>query len=186
MVLTASNMIQLGTKAPEFTLPDVISGENITLSDVKSIKATVIIFMCNHCPYVKHIIESLATIANAYTARGIQFIAINSNDYNQYPDDSPEEMKKLAEKYQFQFPYCIDETQSVAKTFEATCTPDIFVYDGQLELVYRGQFDDSRPGNDKAVTGQDLSHALEALIESRPIHGLQKPSIGCNIKWRDA
>lgn len=185
MVLTASNMIDLGTAAPDFSLLDVVSGEMIHLNAERSVKATVIIFMCNHCPYVQHIIAKFTEVAHAYMARGIKVIAINSNDYTQYPDDSPEKMVALAQQYQFQFPYCLDESQAVAKAYEATCTPDLFVYDGNLELVYRGQFDDARPGKDTPVTGDSLAQALEALLEGRPVHPPQKPSLGCNIKWRD-
>ncbi len=185
MAATASVMVPLGTPAPDFTLPDVISGERRSLGQLKGEKGTVVMFICNHCPYVKHILEKLVEVAKAYIPKGIAFIAINANDPDQYPEDSPENMKHVAERLGFPFPYLFDETQEVAKAYQAVCTPDFFVYDPQLRLVYRGQFDDARPGNAIPVTGKDLRAALDALLEGRTIpEAEQKPSLGCNIKWR--
>ncbi len=184
MAITPSHMIPLNTRAPEFSLQDVVSGRTISLSEAKSASATVIMFICNHCPFVKHIQKELVTLAHAYIPQGITFVAINSNDAKAYPDDSPQNMKKVAEDLNFPFLYLYDETQEVAKAYHATCTPDFFVFDKNLKCVYRGQFDDSRPGNDIPVTGKDLRAALECLLKGEPIPDNQKPSIGCNIKWK--
>lgn len=184
MALTPSHMIPLNTRASEFSLQDVVSGKEISLSEVKSANATVIMFICNHCPFVKHIQKELITLAHGYILQGVTFIAINSNDAKAYPDDSPQNMKKVAEDLKFPFPYLYDETQEVAKAYHATCTPDFFVFDKNLECVYRGQFDDSRPGNTISVTGKDLRVALECLLKGERISANQKPSIGCNIKWK--
>lgn len=177
-------MVPLGTPAPDFTLPDVVFGSPVCLHDVRSHKATVIMFLCNHCPFVQHIIEQVVAVARAYIARGIQFIGISSNDPVQYPDDAPDKMKFEALRYNFPFPYLFDETQDVAKAYQAVCTPEFYVFDAELHCVYRGQFDDARPGNDIPVTGSDLKAALEALLQGSLIAAEQKPSIGCNIKWR--
>ncbi len=182
MAVTPSTMIPLQTKAPNFELIDVLRGKLVTLEDRKSDKATVIVFMCNHCPFVKHILPGLIEVADKYIRKGISFVAINSNDVETYPDDSPEHMKTVAEG--LGFPYLFDETQSVAKAYHAACTPDFFVFDKDLKCVYRGQFDDSRPRSDIPVTGHDLSEALDAVLAGRPVSENQKPSIGCNIKWR--
>lgn len=184
MALTPSRMIPLGTKAHEFTLKDVTSGKTLRLSELKSEKATVIIFMCNHCPYVKHLLKELITVANLYIPQGISFVGISSNDVEHYPDDSPENMKKLAKSLSFPFPYLYDETQEVAKAFGAECTPDFFVFDKNLSCVYRGQFDASKPGSAIPLTGNDLKTALDCILKGEPIPQDQKPSIGCNIKWK--
>lgn len=184
MTITPSRMIPLGTKAPEFVLKDVVSGKTVQFSGLHSEKAMVVLFMCNHCPFVRHIIKEVITLANDYIPQGIGFMAINSNDVKDYPADSPENMKKLAEELKFPFPYLYDETQEVAKAYGAECTPDFFIFDQSLACVYRGQFDDSRPGNPLLVTGQDLKSALDHLLKGEPISQNQKPSIGCNIKWK--
>jgi len=181
---TPSNMIPLGTVAGDFALTDAVSGKTMSLSELKSDIATVIVFMCNHCPYVRHIIDQLVQTASDYIPKGVRFVAINSNDAEQYPEDSPEEMKKWAEEKRFPFPYLFDATQEVARAYSAACTPDIFVFDGNLRLVYRGQFDGSRPGSGVPVTGSDLRAALDCLLEGRPVPADQKPSIGCSIKWK--
>lgn len=184
MAKTASRMVSLGSQAPHFCLLDVISEKNISLSKADSIQCTVIMFICNHCPYVKHIKKEIVQLANDYRQRGVQFIAINSNDIENYPDDSPENMKLTALQEKYPFPYLFDENQAIAKAYQATCTPDFFVYDTHLKLVYRGQFDDSRPGNQIPVTGNSLRHTIDCLLEGNPVSGVQKPSLGCNIKWK--
>ncbi len=185
MVLTESMMLELNTTAPDFTLPDTVSGKNLSLQDVKSNIATVIMFICNHCPYVKHIENKLAEIAQAYQAKGIQFVAISANDVNEYPSDAPDEMKANAKRLGYCFPYLYDESQEVAKAYKAACTPDFFIFDKNLACVYRGRFDESSPGKkDVAVTGKDLATALDTLLAGQPISSDQKPSIGCNIKWK--
>lgn len=184
MALTPSTMLPLGTHAPDFNLSDAISGKMISLQQIKSPVGTVILFICNHCPYVKHIQTELVKIANQYQAKNIQFIAINSNDIENYPDDSPENMQKEAQAHDYPFPYLFDETQSIAKAYQAACTPDIYLFDGNLKCVYRGRFDDSTPGNHIPVTGKDLAAALDALLENKTIVSDQKPSVGCNIKWK--
>lgn len=184
MAATPSVMIPLGSKAIDFTLPDTVTGKQFTLSDLKGEKATMVMFICNHCPYVKHLNEEIVRTANRYQEKGIKFIAISSNDATQYPDDGPVQMKKVAEKLKYPFPYLYDETQQVARNYDAACTPDFFVYDKDLKLAYRGQFDDARPGNNIQVTGKDLKHALDALLEGKSPGRDQKPSIGCNIKWK--
>lgn len=184
MAATPSAMIPLGTIAPDFTLPDTVSGKVLSLHEIKGTVATVIMFICNHCPYVKLINERLVEVAKMYIPKGVAFVAISSNDVEQYPDDGPEQMKAVAEKLKYPFPYLYDESQAVARSYDAACTPDFFVFDKGLKLVYRGQFDDARPGNNKAVTGKDLMNALDCLIEGRPVSEQQTPSIGCNIKWK--
>lgn len=184
MALTPSNMIALGTKAPAFKLPDTVSGTTIELNQIKSDIATVVMFICNHCPFVKHIQKELAHLANDYKTRGVQFIAISSNDAVSYPDDSPENMQKIAKQFGYSFPYLYDENQEVAKAYEAACTPDFYIFDGDLKCVYRGQLDDSRPNNNVPVTGKDIRQALDQILASQPISEIQKPSIGCNIKWK--
>ncbi len=181
---TPSKMIPLGTKAPDFVLPDVVSGKTASLEELKSPIATVIMFICNHCPYVKHINEALVKVANEYIPKGVSFIAINSNDVEAYPEDSPENMKIVAKKLGYPFPYLFDETQEVAKAYDAACTPDIFVFDKDLKLVYRGQFDDSRPSLEVEPTGKDLRAALDALLNGEKPSENQIPSVGCNIKWK--
>lgn len=184
MALTPSTMLPLGTHAPDFNLPDTLSGKMISLQEIKSPVGTVILFICNHCPYVKHIQTELVNIANKYQSKKIQFIAINSNDIENYPADSPENMQKEAKMHGYPFPYLFDETQSVAKAYQAACTPDIYLFDQDLNCVYRGRFDDSTPGNQIPVTGKDLAAALDALLQHKEINPDQKPSVGCNIKWK--
>ncbi|MBO6794196.1 MAG: thioredoxin family protein [Balneolaceae bacterium] len=184
MAAVESMMVELGTKAPSFKLPSVTGGNVELYRYAKNSKGTVILFICNHCPYVMHINAKLVEIANKYIQRGIAFIAISSNDVEKYPADSPEEMKKLSKNEGFQFPYLYDESQEVAKAYEAACTPDLYVFDGDLKLTYRGQFDDSRPGNGKEVTGSDLQQAIEAILNNNAPIEPQVPSIGCNIKWK--
>lgn len=184
MAATPSVMKALGTISPPFTLPDTISGKTRTLESLKGKKGTVILFICNHCPYVKLLNAEFVKVAHTYQPQHIQFIAISSNDAVKYPADGPEEMKRVAAELGYPFPYLYDEDQLVARAYDAACTPDIFVYNEQLQLVYRGQFDDARPGNNKPVTGQDLRAALDALLAGKKISEDQHPSIGCNIKWK--
>ena len=184
MAATPSKMIPLGTPAPSFELLDVITGKYIKLNDLKSSISTVIMFICNHCPYVKLINSEITKLGMEYIPRGVSIIAINSNNYISYPDDSPENMKINALEQGFPFPYLLDETQEIAKAYQAECTPDIFIYDKEMKLVYRGQFDDARPGNGKPVTGIDVRLALEAIISNLTVNQEQIPSIGCNIKWK--
>ncbi|MDX1496431.1 MAG: thioredoxin family protein [Salinisphaeraceae bacterium] len=186
MALTPSNMLPLGTEAPDFSLPDTISGEEISLADAKSDVATVIMFICNHCPYVLHVNEELVRLAEDYKARGVSFVGISSNDVENYPQDGPEEMRRHAAEVGYPFPYLYDETQTVAQAYDAACTPDFFVFDGDLRLAYRGRLDGSTPGNDVPLTGRDLRAALDAVIEGKPAPEDQQPSMGCNIKWRAA
>ena len=185
MAVISSNVLPLGTKAPDFTLPDVASGKLIHLKEIKSNKATVIAFICNHCPFVKHILPTFVQVAREYQAKGVCFIAISANDPSEYEIDAPEHMKKIASELNFSFPYLYDETQEVAKNFDAVCTPDLYVFDGSLNLVYHGQFDNSRRGNEIAVTGDSLCQTLDNLLTGKPIDHQQKPSIGCSIKWRE-
>ncbi|KPC71173.1 alkyl hydroperoxide reductase [Thermoactinomyces vulgaris] len=177
-------MFPLGATAPSFTLPDVVSNQEVSLEALKSDVATVIMFICNHCPYVKHVQKQLVQLANDYLPKGVAFIAINSNDAVQYPEDGPDNMKKVAEEFQYPFPYLYDESQQVAKDYQAACTPDFYIFDGKLSCVYRGQLDDSRPGNGLPVTGSYIRAALESILNNEPIQVQQKPSIGCNIKWK--
>ena len=183
MAVTLSNMMELGTKAPDFSLMDTVSDKTLTLSDLKSDVATVVLFICNHCPYVKHLNSKIVEVANKYQKKGVQFIAISSNSVETHPQDGPEHMKKIAKEHAYPFPYLYDETQEVAKAYQAECTPDLFVFDGDLKCVYRGQFDDSRPNKGEA-TGNDLSAALDAIIAGEKVSEKQKPSMGCNIKWK--
>ena len=185
MALTPSNMIPIGIKAPDFDLPDPVNGGNKSLDELKSDKATVIMFICNHCPYVKHVQTGLVELANDYINKGISFIAINSNDIKNYPDDSPENMKLDAERLKYPFPYLFDETQDVARAYDAACTPDFYIFDSDLKCVYRGQMDDSRPGNGKPVTGSDIRAALDNILNGDSPNNNQVPSIGCNIKWKN-
>lgn len=184
MARTPSNMLPLGTPAPEFKLTDTVSGKELSLNDVKSDKATVIMFICNHCPFVKHVDEGIVAVAKDYQAKGVSFVAISSNDVENYPQDAPNLMKEEAEKVGYSFPYLYDETQEVAKAYDAACTPDFYVFDGDLKCAYRGQLDDSRPGNDKPVTGKDLRAALDEILEGKEVSAPQLPSLGCNIKWK--
>jgi len=184
VVKTPSNMPPLGMAAPDFNLPDAVTGNMVSLDDVKSDRATVIMFICNHCPFVKHINEGLVRLVNDYQPKGISFAAINANDVEHYPEDSPDMMKKTAHELGYAFPYLFDETQATARAYDAACTPDFYVFDAGLRLIYRGQFDDSRPGNGIPVTGRDMRAALDSIIGGRPVNPDQKPSLGCNIKWK--
>lgn len=185
MARTPSNMLPLGTIAPDFNLLDTVSNQVLSLKNLKGEKATVVKFICNHCPFVIHVNSQIVTIANAYAEKGIGFIAISSNDVVNYPQDSPERMAIHAMEESYPFPYLYDETQEVAKAYDAACTPDFYVFDANLKLTYRGQLDDSRPGNGLPVTGKDLKNALDCLLENKENTELQKPSIGCNIKWKN-
>lgn len=185
MARTPSNMLPLGTMAPAFSLLNPVTGETQTLDELKSDRGTVIVFMCNHCPFVLHVIEDFVKLAKEYQEKGLSFIAINANDVEKYPDDSPENMKKFAEEKKFSFPYLFDETQEVAKAYDAACTPDFYLFDGDLKCVYRGQLDDSRPGNDVPVTGKDLRKAMDQVLRGEKVFEDQKPSLGCNIKWKE-
>ncbi len=184
MAKTISTMLPLGTPAPDFSLPDVVSGAHVGLQNAHVAWATVIIFICNHCPYVKHINHELIRLANDYIPRNIRFIAINANDVDNYPDDAPDNMKKTAQEQHYPFPYLFDETQDVARAYQAACTPDFFVFDQSLALIYRGQLDDSRPGNGLPTDGHSIRDALEHALTNTPIPTSQKPSMGCNIKWK--
>ncbi len=183
MVAVNSTMLPLGTPAPDFRLPDPFA-KIVSLSDFKRAPALLVIFMCNHCPSVKHIRDGLAKLARDYQPRGVAVVGINSNDVASYPEDSPANMAKEAAAVGYVFPYLYDETQAVAKAYRAACTPDIYLFDKGQRLVYRGQFDDSRPGNGIPVTGKDLRAALDAVLAGKPVSPNQKPSIGCNIKWK--
>lgn len=184
MARTPSNMLPLGTIAPEFSLLDTVSGSVLNLNNLKGEKGTVIMFICNHCPFVIHVNSELINIANAYSKKGISFIAISSNDVVNYPQDSPEKMKLHAEVENYPFPYLYDETQDIAIAYDAACTPDFYVFDKGLKLTYRGQLDNSRPGNGITLTGKDLRHAVDCLLVGKENTEPQKPSIGCNIKWK--
>lgn len=184
MVLTASTMLPLGTQAPDFHLPDVVSGKAISLATFADKKALLIMFICQHCPFVKHIKQELAQLGQDYLTSDLGIVAISANDAEKYPDDAPESLKTMATELDFKFPMCFDETQEVAKAYTAACTPDFFVFDAERKLAYRGQLDDSRPSNDQPVTGADLRAAVEAVLAGKSVPGEQKPSIGCNIKWK--
>jgi len=178
-------MLALGTKAPDFNLLDTVSSKNLSLQNLKGEKGTVIMFICNHCPFVIHVNSALVSLANEFNTKGFSFIAISSNDAINYPQDAPNEMTIHAKEENYPFPYLYDESQDIAKAYDAACTPDFYVFDTNLELTYRGQLDDSRPGNGLPVTGNDLKHALNCLIKNTENTTLQKPSIGCNIKWKN-
>jgi len=184
MARTASNMLPLETKAPDFSLVDTISGTTYNLSDLKGDKATVIMFLCNHCPFVIHVNKEIVQLANKYTRKGVRFIAISSNDIENYPQDAPHLMKENAIDNHYSFPYLFDETQKVAKDYDAACTPDFYIFNEAMLLKYRGQLDDSRPGNGMPVTGNDLRAALDNILIGEDVSQIQKPSIGCNIKWK--
>ncbi|MGJ3251581.1 MAG: thioredoxin family protein [Elainellaceae cyanobacterium] len=184
MARTPSTMLELDTPVIDFSLPDVVSGQMISPSTFADKKALLLMFICQHCPFVKHVKGELARLGHDYVAKGVGIIAISANDVEKYPDDSPEKLKDMAETFNFPFPVCYDETQSVAKAYRAACTPDFFVFDSNRRLAYRGQLDDSRPGNDKPVDGRDLRAALDAVLAEQPVSAEQKPSIGCNIKWK--
>jgi thiol-disulfide isomerase/thioredoxin len=185
MPLTPSNMLPLGTPAPAFNLPDTISGKTLSLSQLKSDKATLIMFICNHCPFVKHVNPELVRLANDYISKGVSFIAINANDISANPDDAPDKMKERAKELGYPFPYLYDATQEVAKAYDAACTPDFFIFDKDLKLVYRGQLDDSRPSNGIPLSGKDIRAALDNMLQGITVSKEQVPSIGCNIKWKE-
>ncbi len=184
MVLTPSTMMTLGTPAADFELLNVVNGKKESLLAAKKSKGLVVMFICRHCPYIKHIEKELARFGRDYAAQEIGIVAVSSNDAQNYPDDHPDQLKEMARSLSLSFPFLYDESQAAAKAYRAACTPDFFVFNGNLKLVYRGQFDDSRPKNDLPVTGKDLRAAVDALLKDAPISGEQKPSIGCNIKWR--
>ncbi len=184
MVLTPSRMMALGTPAPDFSLPDTVSGKQLSLRDVQGSVATVVMFICNHCPYVKHVEQQLALLARDHAGGQVGFVAISANDAAAYPADGPEQMRQTAARVGYPFAYLYDESQVVARAYGAECTPDFFVFDAALNCAYRGQLDDSRPGNGIAVDGRDLRAALAALLAGRRPSADQKPSVGCNIKWK--
>lgn len=184
MAKTESSMLPLGTHAPEFCLPNVIDNTMICLNQAASKIATVVMFICNHCPYVKHVNPELVRLAQDYMPKGIAFLAINANDVENYPDDSPENMRLTAQQLGYPFPYLFDETQEVAQAFQAQCTPDFYIFDKNLVLAYRGQLDDSRPGNQRPLNGSSIRQALDHLIANQPVSSEQRPSLGCNIKWK--
>jgi len=184
MSLTPSNMIPLGFKAPDFALIDTVSGEKMSLAELRSDRATVIMFICNHCPYVKHVNSEIVKLASDYMPQGVKFVAISSNDIESQPDDSPEKMNETALRLKYPFPYLFDEYQEVAKAYDAACTPDFYIFDKDMHLVYRGQLDDSRPSNKIPLSGKDIRDALDNLLEGKSISPYQRPSIGCNIKWK--
>lgn len=185
MARTASNMLPLGTVAPNFYLKDTNSNHHYSFDDLKGSKGTLVIFMCNHCPFVLHVIQEIVMIANDYRVQGIGVIAISSNDIEKYPQDAPEMMTEFAFENKIDFPYLFDESQEIAKAYDAACTPDFYLFDAQDRLFYRGQLDDSRPGNGIPLSGSDLRGAIDALIYNRSLNEDQKPSIGCNIKWKE-
>ena len=184
MARTPSTMVALGTKAPHFILPDTVSGKDLSIENIKGEIATVLMFICNHCPFVKHVNAELVRLANDYKSKGIGFVAISSNDVVNHPEDAPGSMTQVAKQLKYPFPYLYDETQEIAKAYNAACTPDFFIYDKDLQIVYRGQLDDSRPGNEIPVTGKDIRHTLDCIINGQPVSQEQRPSIGCNIKWK--
>ncbi|OGR90428.1 MAG: alkyl hydroperoxide reductase [Elusimicrobia bacterium RIFCSPLOWO2_01_FULL_59_12] len=184
MALTPSTMLDLGTKAPDFKLPDVVTGKTVSLGSFTGKKALWVMFICRHCPYVQHIKQELSRLGKEYASKDIGIVAISSNDAENYPDDAPDSLKAFAREEGFTFPFCYDPTQDVAKAYTAACTPDFFLFNKDRELVYRGQLDDSRPGSGKPVTGRDLRAAIDSVFAGKPVDTDQKPSIGCNIKWK--
>lgn len=184
MALTESTMLELGTKAPDFALTDVVTGKTVRRNDFSGSKALLVMFICTHCPYVKHIEKGLAALGKDYAGKPVSIVAISSNDAATYPEDGPAGLQRQAETCGFTFPYLYDETQAVARAYKAACTPDFFLFDGDFRLVCRGQFDRSRPGSGIAVTGEDLRCAIDAALASKPPLNDQRPSIGCNIKWK--
>jgi peroxiredoxin len=183
MARTPSTMLELGTRAPDFALPDT-DGRIVSSDDISDARALLVMFICNHCPFVKHVRSELAQIGRDYTARGVTIVAISSNDPEQYPDDGPEAMRVEKDTAGYVFPYLFDETQEIAAAYRAACTPDFYLFDADRQLVYRGQLDDSRPGNNVPVTGRDLRAALDAVVAGDPVPADQRPSLGCNIKWK--
>lgn len=184
MALVGSNVFEIGKQAPAFTLPNVVTGADNSLSELKGAKGTVVMFICNHCPFVLHVNHQLVQLANDYKEQGFSFIAISSNDVDNYPQDGPAQMKEVALELKYPFPYLYDSTQDVAKAYDAACTPDVYLFDSELKLTYHGQLDSSRPGNGIEVTGIDLRKAIDAIVNGAPALTDQKPSIGCNIKWK--
>ena len=184
MALTESTMLELGTTAPDFALTDTVTGKTVRRDDFHGQKALLVMFICTHCPYVKHVEKGLAALGKDYAGKPVGIVAISSNDVATHPDDSPAGLKRQAEMLGFRFPYLYDETQDVAHAYKAACTPDLFLFDGNFKLVYRGQFDTSRPGNGVSVTGEDLRAAIDAVLTGKPPLADQRPSIGCNIKWK--
>jgi len=184
MALTESTMLALGTPAPDFHLPEVTTGKTVSPGDFVGAKALLVMFICRHCPYVQHVQEGLAQLGHDYVDKALGIVAISSNDAVAYPDDAPDKLKAMAAQLGFNFPFCYDESQQAARAYTAACTPDFFLFDAARKLAYRGQMDDSRPGNGKPVTGSDLRAAIDKVLEGRAVDPEQKPSIGCNIKWR--
>ena len=184
MAATESTMLELGTAAPDFSLPDVVSANTISLATFAGEKGLLVMFLCPHCPYVKHVQSKLAAVLKEYAGAPLGIVAIGSNDAGQFPEDNPDGLRAQAAELGFGFPYCYDESQAVAKAYQAACTPDFFLFDGARELVYRGQMDGARPKNDTPVTGSDLRAAIDAVLAGRPIDPVQRPSLGCNIKWK--
>ncbi len=185
MSFTESTMLELGTKAPAFNLPDTVSGRNYTFEEIaKGKKATVVMFLCNHCPYVLHVNPEIVRLTQDYTPKGVSFVGISSNDVVNYPQDGPDKMKTHAAEVGYLFPYLYDESQDTARDYDAACTPDFYVFDGEQKLVYRGRIDGSRPKNDIPLTGEDLRAALDAVLAGEPVTDKQYPSGGCNIKWK--
>jgi len=183
MSVTASTMLALGSSAPDFELPDT-SGKPVRLSDFNDSSVLVVMFICNHCPFVKHVRTRLVSLAKAYQEKGVAFVAISANDARTHPEDAPDRMAEIAREWELPFPYLYDESQAVARAYRAACTPDFFVFDQHRELAYRGRFDDSTPGNDRPVTGEDLATALDRVLRNEPVPEPQQPSMGCNIKWQ--
>lgn len=184
MARTESNEFAIGTKAPNFNLVNTIDDNFYALNELKGKKGTVIMFICNHCPFVIHVNSELVKMANQYQLKGINFIAISSNEILNYPQDSPKYMKQVAEKLKYPFPYLFDESQQVAKAYDAACTPDFYVFNADLNSVYHGQLDNSRPGNEEPLTGKDIRKAMDNLLQNKPVLENQKPSVGCGIKWK--
>ena len=184
MAETPSRMVELGTTAAGFSLPDVVSGQTVSLNTFAGKKALLLMFICPHCPFVKHVQDELARVGSDYADRDIGIVAISSNDAESYPEDSPPKLREMAERLGFRFPYCYDESQEIARAYDAACTPDFFLFDAARKLVYRGQLDGSRPGNGVPVTGIDLRLAIDAVLSDLPVDSNQRPSLGCNIKWK--
>ena len=184
MALTPSTMSALGTRAPDFSLPEVVSGQTISLATFKDKTALLVMFICRHCPYVQHVKEGLARLGRDYAGKDIGIVAVSSNDVANYPDDAPDKLKTMAREEGFTFPFCYDESQETAKAYTAACTPDFFLFDAGRTLIYRGQLDDSRPGSGKPVTGKDLRAAIDAVLAGKPVNPDQRSSIGCSIKWK--
>jgi peroxiredoxin len=184
MAAIESTMLELGTAAPDFSLPDTVSGETISLASFAGKKGLLAMFLCPHCPYVKHVQSTLAAVLKEYAGSDLGIVAIGSNDATQFPEDSPEGLRTQAKELGFDFPYCYDESQDVAKAYQAACTPDFFLFDEARKLAYRGQMDGARPKNDTPVTGSDLRAAIDAVLAGRPVNPVQRPSLGCNIKWK--